>query len=128
MAKLGRLIAAAAICVLPLAAGAQSTTPTDKSSTTKVVPGEQPRANPDQQTRQDTGEAPKNGQSGSQSGPEPSSATTDAAMSKSKMKTKRTDKMGKTDQTATGDSTTYPAKTKDGRPTSDSNVKSTPAN
>ena len=41
---------------------------------------------------------------------------------KSYMKAKRTSKVTKSSQSATGDSPTYPASTKDGRPTGDSNL------
>ena len=118
MNRLTKLFASAVICALPLVAGAQTATPMDKSSTGKVLAPDQPRSESERKATTENGQAPKYGQT------EPSAADTmdKSDTSKSNMKAKRTSKVTKSSQSATGDSPTYPANTKDGRPTGDSNI------
>ena len=118
MTTVTKLLATAAICALPLVAGAQTSTPMDKSPTGGTLPADQPRTDLEQKATTDNGQGLKYGQPQS----DPSPSTTGSAMGKSKMNSKHMNKMNKSDQAAPGDSPTYPAKTNDGRPTSDSNM------
>ncbi len=119
MNRLTKLFASAVICALPLVAAAQSTTPMDKSSSGKVLAPDQPRSESERKATQENGQAPKYGQT------DPSATGTmdKSDTSNSKMKTRHSSKVTKSTQSATGESPTYPADTKDGRPTGDSNVK-----
>ncbi len=117
MNRLTKLFASAVICALPLVAAAQTTTPMDKSSSGKVLAPDQPRSESERKATTENGQAPKYGQT------DPSATGTTDQSDMSKSKTKRSSKVTKSSQSATGDSPTYPADTKDGRPTGDSNVK-----
>ncbi len=115
---------AAVACALPLAASAQTVTPPERSmdraadkATGKVLPADQPRSESERKATTESGQAPKYGQTD----PSATDTTDNSDMSKSKTN-KRMNKIDKTNQTAPGDTTTYPAKTKDGRSTGDSNI------
>jgi len=121
MNKLFKLLAAVAICAapaLPLAASAQTSAPMDKSSAGKVLAPDQPRSESERKATQENGQAPKYGQTD----PSATDSMDKGDMSKSKSKAKPMNKVDPSDQPAAGDVPTYPAKTKDGRPTGDSNL------
>ena len=118
-----KLFASAVICALPLVAGAQTTTPMDKSSSGKVLAPDQPRSESERKATTENGQAPKYGQTDAGSADSMDKGDT----SKARMTRKRAKKVDKSEQAATGDSPSYPAKTKDGRSTGDSTVKATPA-
>ena len=122
MNKLTKLFAGAVICALPFVAGAQTTTPMDKSSSGKVLAPDQPRSESERKATTENGQAPKYGQTDAGSVDSMDKGDT----SKTRM-TRKAKKVDKSDQAATGDSPSYPAATKDGRSTGDSTVKATPA-
>ena len=126
MKPLAKLLITAAICATPLVAGAQTVTPPERSmdkaadkATGKVLAPDEPRSESERKATTENGQAPKYGQ------PDPSATgTTDYTDTNKKTTDKRMnkDKVDKTGQTAPGDTTTYPAKTPDGRSTGDSTI------
>ncbi len=124
MNKVFKLFAAATICALPalpLTAVAQTSRPADGTVTGKVLPADAPRSESERKATQENGQAPNYGQTDTRA-TDPNYSDTGRA----KTRTKRTDKVTKDSQAATGDVPTYPAKTKDDRTTGGTNVKSTP--
>ena len=100
-------LALALICAIPFAASAQTPSGMDKAPPS-VKPANTPTTEMERKSGTDT------------SAMKPGSDTmSNDSMDKSKMKNKKMKKGGTADATTPGDVTTYPAKTRDGRATSE---------